>query len=315
VQDRYRGGGGGGNRQGGGGGGNRYGGGGRRRRGRGGRPHEIYPDVALEPEEHIPWAEEFEREPNPDAEPLHLAYDSVYTHEGDVREELLEAWVEASTSGKRWRCWNCGRNTQRFTQLRLPTLRTVISICDNCGTWTVWDAWRDLANPRIFSFRRTIEETEPAATREPDAAAAPVSPAVGSNGSGRLAAASGAVASASPPASTSDAPASAATQAELRPAAGEPAAPAPRAETPTLPGFGASEPAGPVTPEPSLQPAAEASPTEAEASAATKPKRTRAPRAKTAEPAAEGEAPKPRATRSRAKAAATPAAAEAPAAE
>ncbi|HLY64176.1 MAG TPA: hypothetical protein VKU60_01480, partial [Chloroflexota bacterium] len=187
MQDRYRGGG--GNRGPSGGGGNRYGGGGggggRRRRGRGGRPHDIYPDVGLqEPEEHGFWAEDYDREPNPDADPLHMAYDSVYTHEGDIREELLEQWVEASTNGKRWRCWNCGQNTQRFTQLRLPTLRTVVSLCDNCGTWTVWDAWRDLANPRIFNFRRTIEESEPTPLLEPGPAAASVAPAVRSNGSG-----------------------------------------------------------------------------------------------------------------------------------
>ncbi|MHB8621171.1 MAG: hypothetical protein ACYDAG_16665, partial [Chloroflexota bacterium] len=106
------------------------------------------------------------REPNPDAEELHLAYDSVYTHEGDVREELLEKWVSESQAGKRWRCWNCGRQTQRFTQLRFPTFRATLSTCDNCGTWTVWDAARDLANPRVFNLRRSfdpdVEEARPA---------------------------------------------------------------------------------------------------------------------------------------------------------
>ncbi|HEX6511024.1 MAG TPA: hypothetical protein VF157_01910 [Chloroflexota bacterium] len=254
MQDRYRGG---------GGGGNRYG---SRRRGRGrGRPRDIFPEVGIqEPEEHASWAEDYEREPNPDAEPLHLAYDSVYTHEGDVREELLEAWVEASASGKRWRCWNCGRQTQRFTQLRLPTLRTVISICDNCGTWTVWDAWRDLANPRIFSFRRTLEESEPA--REPGRADTRVPQQVGSNGHGGQP---------------------------------EPAA-APAAQTPQFTEAAppvASEPAL----QPSAPP--EASPTESEAVAAARPRRgsrTRTPAA-TEDSPTEEEAPKPRATRSRAK--------------
>src|SRR5205814_1346822 len=119
---------------------------GRRRRGRGGgRRDERLPDMSGQEvvEEHLSVEDDFDREPNPDASALHLAYDSVYTHEGDIREELLEDWVEASNSGKRWRCWNCHRQTQRFTQLRLPTLRTVVSLCDNCGAWTVWDAWRD----------------------------------------------------------------------------------------------------------------------------------------------------------------------------
>jgi len=287
VQDRYRGGGVG--RQGSGGGPNRYGGGGggggnRRRRGRGGaRPHDIYPEVgALEPEEHTPWAEDFEREPNPDAEPLHLAYDSVYTHEGDVREELLENWVEASNSGKRWRCWNCSRNTQRFTQLRLPTLRTVVSICDNCNTWTVWDAWRDLANPRIFSLRRTIEETEPA--REPGAAESSTPPPVRSNGSG----------SPRPEPAIAPKPAVSAPGAfQGRPAAA-PAAPAAPADVPPasapLPGVQVALPMGqaPLLPEPSLQPTAEASPTAAEA----KPKRAPRTRAKPTE--GDHVAPKPR---------------------
>jgi hypothetical protein len=273
VQDRFRGGG----RQGGG----RYGG--RRRRGRGGRPQEIYPDVALEPEEHVPWGDDFDREPNPDADPLHLAYDSVYTHEGDIREELLESWVEASANGKRWRCWNCGRDTQRFTQLRLPTLRTVISICDNCGTWTVWDAWRDLANPRIFSFRRTMEETEPTPPREPGAEA-PIGSAMGSNGSG---AQPEAVSSAeSPPVSPA---------AETSPVASEPR------------GGSVAEAAAPATPEASLQPpiSADASPTEAEAAAAAKP--SRRTRGAKSEGADETGAPK-RPTRPRAKKAEAPAA-------
>jgi hypothetical protein len=264
VEDRYRGGGGGG-RQGG-----RYG---RRRRGRGGgRPRDVFPDIQ-EPEEHFsPWAEDFEREPNPDAEALHLAYDSVYTHEGDVREELLENWVEASANGKRWRCWNCGKNTQRFTQLRLPTLRTVVSICDNCGTWTVWDAWRDLANPRIFSFRRTIEETEPAQPTELQPAEAAVAPAIRSNGSGRLE---------QVPAAPAAEPPSALARAEQ---------PSPEAvlETATAEAAGQHQPVAPTAPEPALQPSAPV--------AEAKPKR--APRTKAASP--EGE-PKARTTRSRAK--------------
>jgi len=234
----------------------------------------MFPEVQ-EPEEHLsPWAEDFEREPNPDAEPLHLAYDSVYTHEGDVREELLENWVEASASGKRWRCWNCGRNTQRFAQLRLPTLRTVISICDNCSTWTVWDAWRDLANPRIFSFRQTIEETEPSPPREPGPGEAAVPPSVRSNGSGGI---------------EREAPVVPAAQA------------APFDERPQSADLTLSTSERPETltaPEPSLQPsspATEASPTEAEAVAAAKPRR---PRASAATEAGE---PKPRASRARPK--------------
>src|SRR5437870_4371511 len=98
MQDRYRGGGGSNRQGGGGGGGGHYGaggggggggaGGGRRRRGRGGgRRDERLPDMSgQEVEEHgAAWEEDFEREPNPDAGALHLAYDSVYTHEGDVR--------------------------------------------------------------------------------------------------------------------------------------------------------------------------------------------------------------------------------------
>jgi len=286
VQDRYRGGGGG--RP--GGGGNRYGGGGgggnRRRRGRGGNRQDIYPDVgANEPEEHLPWAEEYEREPNPDAEPLHLAYDSVYTHEGDVREELLENWVEASNSGKRWRCWNCGRTTQRFTQLRLPTLRTVVSICDNCGTWTVWDAWRDLANPRIFSLRRTIEESEPA--REPGPGDSPRPQGGPSNGSGSPHPQAPAVAAPASPPSTPFTPPVSAPQGT----AGQPGT----AQT-ALP-LGDT----PVTPEPALQPPAPSG--DGEGAAETKPKRAPRSRAKPAEEASitEAEAKPARAPRTRLK--------------
>jgi hypothetical protein len=274
VQDRYRGGGG-------GGGGRRYGGG-RRRRGRGGsgRPHEVYPDVGLQEEEHVPWAEDYEREPNPDADPLHLAYDSVYTHEGDIREELLEAWVEASGNGKRWRCWNCNQNKQRFAQLRLPTLRTVVSICDNCATWTVWDAWRDLANPRIFNFRRTYEEMEPASTAEPGPPTTSVAPAVRSNGSG------------------SEQPQEPATPVEAQSSFG-PAPSSPVIEEPLKspagsPLFGRSVAEGEGRPaEPSLELSTATAPgAQAETE---KPKRTRPTRAK-----AEGET-KPRTSRSRAK--------------
>ncbi len=239
----------------------------------------MYPDIQ-EPEERLsPWAEDYEREPNPDAEPLHLAYDSVYTHEGDIREELLEAWVEASASGKRWRCWNCGQNKQRFTQLRLPTLRTVVSICDNCSTWTVWDAWRDLANPRIFSFRQTIEDTEPAPPHEPGPTETAIAPGVRSNGSGGAdrEQAEAPTAFSSPP------------SAPEAPAIVEPAVTAPEL---------ALQPSSP---------APEASPTEAEAASAAKPKRTRT------KPAGEGEA-KPRANRARPKPAEEPPAEEAPAA-
>ncbi|MGH2519469.1 MAG: hypothetical protein ACRDF8_06690, partial [Chloroflexota bacterium] len=110
------------------------------------------------------------REPNPDAGELHLAYDSVYTHEGDTREELLEKWVSQSNAGKRWRCWKCENTSQRFSQLRFPTFRTVISICDNCSMWTVWEAWRDIANPRIFNLRRALEsETAPVDAMRPPA--------------------------------------------------------------------------------------------------------------------------------------------------
>ncbi len=139
------------------------------------------PDV----EEHAAWDDDLEREPNPDADTLHLAYDSVYTHEGDTREELLEEWVEASTNGKRWRCWNCHRQSQRFIQLRLPTLRTVVSLCDNCGSWTVWDAWRDLSNPRIFNFRRQLDDMDIASARELGPTGAPVPPRVQGNGADR----------------------------------------------------------------------------------------------------------------------------------
>jgi hypothetical protein len=224
----------------------------------------------------VTWAEDFEREPNPDADPLHLAYDSVYTHEGDIREELLESWVEASGNGKRWRCWNCGRVAQRFTQLRLPTLRTVISICDNCGTWTVWDAWRDLANPRIFNFRRTYEETEPASIAEPGPPAAAVAPAVRSNGSGSEQA-TGASTPAGAGSGFGPAPASPIIETA---AAGAPSGTETRGEAPVT--------------EPALQPEAAVETVASEA----KPKRTRATRAKSDN--GQGEA-KPRASRSRAK--------------
>ncbi len=168
MQDRFRSGGprppsGGGNRypQGGGGGGNR------RRRGGGGRRPGFPEFTGPENEEVLGPLDEEQREPNPDADQLHLAYDSVYTHEGDAREELLEGWVAQSEAGKRWRCWNCSRQTQRYTQLRFPTFRTVLSICDNCSMWTVWDAWRDIANPRVFNLRRTVEVETPPSANEP----------------------------------------------------------------------------------------------------------------------------------------------------
>lgn len=71
---------------------------------------------------------------------LHLAYNPAYTGADEARSLLLHRLAEASKTGGRARCWNCGSLAVVYDRwsTRSKTFGEIgIAYCEICGVWSV----------------------------------------------------------------------------------------------------------------------------------------------------------------------------------